>query len=71
MFKVDKIMFTCVVNIMGGRLWLYYAEYDKHVDIELHAQVLTLIQYMVVKRGHYDRLLTRKIFHLGFINNMH
>ena len=43
MFKVDKIMFTCVVNIMGGRLRLYYAEYDKHVDIELHAQVLTLI----------------------------
>ena len=36
-------MFTCVVNIMGGRLWLYYAEYDKHVDIELQAQVLTLI----------------------------
>ena len=33
-------MFTCVVNIMGGRLWLKYTEYDKHVDNELHAQVL-------------------------------
>ena len=42
MFKVNKIMFTCVVNIMGGRLWLYYTKYDKHVDIELHARVLTL-----------------------------
>ena len=42
MFKVNKIMFTCVVIIMDGRLWLQYAEYDQHVDIELHAQVSTL-----------------------------
>ena len=42
MFKVIKIMFTCVVNIMGGRLWLQYSRYDKNINIELHAQVLTL-----------------------------
>ena len=27
---------------MGGSLWLKYTEYDKHVDNELHAQVLFL-----------------------------
>ena len=42
MFKVNKIMFTCVVNIMGSCLWLLYTEYDKHVDFELLAQVLIL-----------------------------
>ena len=42
MFKVMEIMFTCVVNIMSGRLWLKYSRYDKNMDIELHAQVLTL-----------------------------
>ena len=42
MFKIIKIMFACVIHIMGDHLWLYYTEYDKHVDIELHAQVLTL-----------------------------
>ena len=52
-------MFACVVNIMGGRFWLKYTKYDEHVDIELHAEVLSLTYYMVVKRGHYDRLLTR------------
>ena len=35
-------MFACVVNIMGGRFWLYYTKYDGHVDIGLHAQALTL-----------------------------
>ena len=42
MFKVMEIMFTCVVKTMGGHLWLYYGRYDKNIDIELHAQVLTL-----------------------------
>ena len=40
MVKVKKIIFTCVVYIMGGNLWLYYTKYDKNVDIMLHAQVL-------------------------------
>ena len=56
---------------MGGHLWLYYTKYDKHVGIELRAQVLGLSKNMVVKSGHYDRLLTRNNFHLGFINNKH
>ena len=42
MVKVKKIMFACVVNIVGGRLWLYYTKYDEHVDIGFHAHVLTL-----------------------------
>ena len=42
MFKVNKIMFACVVYTMGGQLWLYYSIYDKKINIELHAQVLTL-----------------------------
>ena len=42
MFKVKKIMFTCVVSFMGGHLWLWYGRYDKNIVIELHAQVLTL-----------------------------
>ena len=39
MFKVKELMFACKVYLMGGHLWLYYSEYDKEVDIELHAQV--------------------------------
>ena len=35
-------MFTCVIHIMGGHLRLKYSRYDKDIDIELHAQVLTL-----------------------------
>ena len=35
-------MFTYVVNIMSGRLWLLFSRYDKNINIELHAQVLTL-----------------------------
>ena len=42
MFKVNKIMFACVVYTMGVHLWLQYGIYDKNIDIELHAQVLTL-----------------------------
>ena len=34
-----------------------------------HAQVLASIKYMVVKSGHYDRLLTKNIYHLEFIIN--
>ena len=42
MFKVNKIMFECVVYTMGGHLRLQYSIYDKSIDIELRAQVLTL-----------------------------
>ena len=41
MFKVIKIMFACVIHIMCGYLLLYYSRYDKDIDIELHAWVLT------------------------------
>ena len=40
MIKVMKTMFACMVYIMGIHLWLQYTKHDKHVDIELHAQVL-------------------------------
>ena len=52
-------MFACMDYIMGGHLWFYYTKYDKYVDIELHTQVLASSYYMVVKSGHYDRLLTK------------
>ena len=31
--KGQKIMFACMVYIMGGHLWLYYSKNDKNVDI--------------------------------------
>ena len=40
--NVKKNMFACVVNIMGSHLCLQNSRYDKDIDIELHAQVLTL-----------------------------
>ena len=40
MVEVKKIMFACMVHIMGGHLWLYCSKYDKDVDIMLLAQVL-------------------------------
>ena len=39
MFKVNIIMFACVVHLMGAHLWLQYSKHDKHVDNELHAHV--------------------------------
>ena len=68
MVKAKKIMFACMVYTMGGHLWSYYSKNDKHVDIDLHAQVLASSLYMVVKSGHYGRLSTKKNFHLGFDN---
>ena len=59
MSKVKKIMFTCIVNIAGVRLWLKHSEYDKNISIKLDAQFLTFSWNMVVERGHYDRFLTR------------
>ena len=53
MFKVNIIMFACVIHIMGGPLWLYYSRYDKDIDNELHAEVLTFSWNVVVKRGHF------------------
>ena len=69
MVKVKKIMSACMVYIIGGHLCLYYSEKNKNVDIMFHEQVLALSKYMLVRSGHYDRLLPKINFHLGFINN--
>ena len=69
MVKVKKILFAYMVYIMGGHLWLYYSKYDENVGLMLHAQVLASSSYMVVKNGHYDRLLTKNNFRLEFNSN--
>ena len=68
MVKVKKIMFACMVHIIGGHLWLYCTKKNKNVDIMFHAQVLALSKYMLVKSGQYDRVLPKINFHLGFNN---
>ena len=40
MVEFKKVMFECMVYIMGGHLWLYYCKFDKNVEIMLHAHVL-------------------------------
>ena len=42
MVQVNRILFACMVYIIGGYLWLYYSIDDKNIDIELHALVLTV-----------------------------
>ena len=64
-------MFACVVYTMVGHSWLQHSIYDKNIDIELHAQVLTLGQNMVVKSEHHDRLLIKNNFHFESINDKH
>ena len=69
MVKVKKVMFACMVYIIGGHLWLQYSKNDNNVDIRLHAQAWHQVSTKWSKVGIMTVFWPTTKFPLWFIYN--